>query len=382
MDKDDAAREIAAYFLREVLVEEAEEDEDYPIAAEDRPPSDGVDELAESIFSEAEKIGIDPSGFSAEQVNVGDDIVDEEALRSEVKIIGPDEALERLSSVENRPNCSLRMFSTQDLDNLVEKGRVLRLNIFEETCADTFPDEIDRLIHEGLIAEASDRLAPNGTPTEWITNQGIVWTGHYGDSAVLRESRPLSALYESMVSFAEGYNLAIEKAGEKNVDNLPPKISPEGVELNVNCVLGAPAAQWRGLHLHKDMFRFTDGLQGLSEDSIRHAAIRSRALTISVYFRREDARSARLRSPGGALVFVEPTNARKPGERAIFDIVLADHNSGAIFLPSTVHGVGGMPQRAEIRYSAQAFFPELSAWENEIRPRIEAGELEEELQPS
>lgn len=69
---------------------------------------------------------------------------------------------------------------------------------------------------------------------------------------------------------------------------------------------------------------------------------------------------------------------KHPGDRGVFDVVLAKHNTGAWFFPHTVHGVARMTP-GSLRYSFQAFFPRRDVWERDIRPRIARGELAREL---
>ena len=88
---------------------------------------------------------------------------------------------------------------------------------------------------------------------------------------------------------------------------------------------------------------------------------------------------------GGALPFMLRGSTRNAGDKAIFDVVPAHHNTGAFFFPHTTHGVGRMPAvgpqgGASIRYSFQVFFPELETWTKAIEPRIASGELARELE--
>ena len=379
MNELEVKDEIERFLLESYVIDEG----DTPIAAngDDRAhEAKDAERLARDLFSETRKIGIDPSSLRAKRQTLGDEFIDD-AGRGEVAppiAMGPDEALQRLSRVRDvRPECSLRTFSSQELSTLISAGRVARFNIFDEDCAKRMPAEIDRLIDHELILQAKDRETPDGIPLEWITSQGAVWDSRGRESNVLTESAPLMALYEAMIAFAESYNRLVEKA---DVQNVPTAIAPEGIELNVNCVVGGPAAQWSGLHPHQDMLRFTDGLRALPPDSIRHTAVKARALTISVYFRRDHEQQEGKHSTGGGLTFEVPEHARRPGELNIFDFMPADHNTGAIFLPSTRHGVARMPIEPDIRYSAQAFFPDRTVWESEIKPRIDSGEIVRELQ--
>ena len=149
-------------------------------------------------------------------------------------------------------------------------------------------------------------------------------------------------------------------------------IAPEGVELNVNRVVGTVDAIWSGLHLHRDDTRFTNGLRALDETTIAHEAVLARALTISGYARPRDEAGVPRDDVGGALPFLLRDSAKNPGDRAVFDIVPARHNTGAFFFPWTVHGVGRMVEGG-VRYSFQAFFPRASEWRN-IRERLAKGE--------
>ena len=159
-----------------------------------------------------------------------------------------------------------------------------------------------------------------------------------------------------------------------------PVLSTLGMELNINKVIGSLDAQWSGLHMHQDTHSFTPGLEALPEESIRHTAIRGRAFTVSGYARPLGPDGRRRNDAGGALPFLVRPKSRNPGDRAVFDIVPAFHNTGAFFFPHTTHGVGRMPATDSVRYSFQAFYPSAEVW-SELLPRISAGELREELSP-
>jgi hypothetical protein len=82
---------------------------------------------------------------------------------------------------------------------------------------------------------------------------------------------------------------------------------------------------------------------------------------------------------GGGLPFLVRESARNPGDKAVFDLVAADHNTGASFFPHTTHGVGRMPARESVRYSFQSFYPAAQAW-NRITWRLAFGDHAHRLQ--
>ncbi len=243
---------------------------------------------------------------------------------------------------------------------------------------DTFMEEVDRLIRKGLILPSPDRTI-NGTVTEWVVNLGTVW-GHDESSPMMEEAPFLRLLYHDLQTWGTGYNRHRQMMIDSGLVTAEevPEIAPEGLEMNVNRVIGVDGAQWSGLHPHRDMRRFNDALVALGTDSVRHAAIRARALTFSAYFRPLGADGKRMNDSGGALSFQLRRSVRQPGDRGIWDCVQADHNTGAWFFPHTVHGVSRM-QPGGVRYSFQVFYPARTEWETEILPRIQNGDLAKEL---
>ena len=250
--------------------------------------------------------------------------------------------------------------------------------VFRPGCDDAFMNEVDRLIREGQIPASPDRVI-NSTATEWVVNLGAVW-GHDESSPLMKKAPFLHLLYRSLRAWGNGYNrhrqLMID-SGLVSAEEIP-EIASDGLEMNVNRVIGVDGAQWSGLHPHRDMRRFNDALVALGTDSVRHAAIRARALTFSAYFRPLDKEGKRMNDTGGALAIQLRTGVRQLGDRGIWDCVLADHNTGAWFFPHTVHGVSRM-QPGGVRYSFQVFYPQRDVWETKILPRITSGELAKEL---
>lgn len=86
---------------------------------------------------------------------------------------------------------------------------------------------------------------------------------------MLSDAPTLRRLYHALQLWAESWNTrrpALIAAGLIDAREAP-EIAPEGVEMNVNRVVGTDRAVWSGLHLHRDMHRFTDGLRALDETS-------------------------------------------------------------------------------------------------------------------
>jgi hypothetical protein len=272
----------------------------------------------------------------------------------------------------------IRPISGDEPELLATQGYVGRKPLFDSHFADDLMLEVDRLIERGVIQPAPDRIV-NGQPTEWIAIMGIM-SGNGPGSEIFNESPLLWQLFQDLQAFGESFNGIREKllaTGRAKPEEVPA-IASRGMEMNVNRVVGAPQARWSGLHLHRDMTRFVNSLQALGPDSVRHAAIRARALTVSGYARPVGADGNRRNDLGGALSFHLRPAARRAGDRDVFDVVAADHNTGAFFFPHTTHGVARMTPGG-IRYSFQAFFPAMVEW-NAIERRISAGELRRELE--
>lgn len=275
----------------------------------------------------------------------------------------------------------LLAISGEEAATLAKQGYFSRQGLFTEDFADRFAKEIDRLIDEGLLVNPADRMV-DGQPTEWIANIGQIY-GKQSD-ALLEESPLLRDLYDDLVEFANSYNAArarMIETGEVTAEEVPA-LAAEGAEMNVNLVVGSPAAQYSGLHLHQDMNRFTAALEAIRDSSVYHTAVRGRAFTFAGYARPIGENGERMNDIGGALPFILRRGMRAEGERAIFDIHEAHHNTGAFFYPHTLHGVARMPPapQGSYRYSFQVFYPEQRVWTEEVAPRIESGELAEEVE--
>jgi len=272
----------------------------------------------------------------------------------------------------------VRPISGDEPELLAAQGYVGRNPLFESDFADDLMSEVDRLIEKGVIKPAPDRIV-NGQPTEWIAIMGIM-SGNGPGSEIFQESPLLWQLFQDMQAFGESFNAVREKllATGKVKPEEVPEIATRGIEMNVNRVVGAPQARWSGLHLHRDMTRFIDSLLAMPPQSVRHAAIRARALTVSGYARPVGLDGNRRNDLGGALTFHVRSGAKHAGDRDVFDVVAANHNTGAFFFPQTTHGVARMTPGG-IRYSFQAFFPAMAAWKV-IERRIAAGELRRELE--
>lgn len=283
------------------------------------------------------------------------------------------------------PETGILRITPEEAVKLAKQGYVPRGELFTPEFADAFANEIDRLIDAGLLKPAADRVL-NGQPTEWIVNLGIVW-GNGPGSRIMQESPLLKSMFEELQEFGRSYNAVREQmiaSGLVKAADAPP-IAVEGAEMNVNLVIGGPGHQWTGLHMHRDMVRFNDSLIALDKEGVRHAAITARAFTFSGYARPLGEDGGRMNDAGGALPFFLRDATHNPGDKKIFDVVPAHHNTGAFFFPHTTHGVGRMPEVntygvPSMRYSFQVFFPEETTWNTLIKPRIESGELARELE--
>jgi len=267
--------------------------------------------------------------------------------------------------------------SASDAAELAVRGYVPRAPLLSSELAAALPAEIDRLIAEGIFEAPGDRIVA-GQPTEWILQLGVVW-GRPPAQLTGARSPLLGRLWQALEDLGRSYNAtsaAAIDAGLATADTMPA-LAPDGMELVVNRVVGTRAAAWSGLPLHTDDSRFNNALRALGEGSVRHDQVRGRVLTASGYARPLSPSGERMNDLGGALPFIVRPQARNPGDAAVFGIVPAHHNTGVIFFPRTVHGVGRMPA-GSVRYSFQAFYPSRAAWAV-IAQRIASGELEREL---
>lgn len=275
------------------------------------------------------------------------------------------------------PEAGLQPLSVRDAAELAVRGYVLRAPLLSPELAAALPAEIDRLIAEGAFDAPPDRIVA-GQPTEWILQLGAAW-GRRPEPITGARSPLIGRLWTALQDLGRSYNAArsgLIAAGVATAASVPP-VAPDGMELVVNRVVGTRAAAWSGLPLHTDDSRFNAALRALHEGSVRHDQVRGRALTVSGYARALAPSGERMNDLGGALPFVVRPEARNPGDAAVFDIVPAHHNTGVVFFPRTIHGVGRMPA-GSVRYSFQAFYPSHAAWQA-IAQRIAAGELEHEL---
>ncbi len=255
--------------------------------------------------------------------------------------------------------------------DLVKRGYVPRGVLFDEEFADAFVHEIDRLIDKGTIPPSSDRFV-GCMATEWIVTLGLVAGLSLDDAEIFKTSPLLAELFRTLQNFGESFNrlrVTMLEAGAIR-ENQILELGVEGMELNVNRVMGVPEAVWSGHHLHTDDARFNAALRAIDPTAIAHDAVRGRAFTISGYARRRGEDGAPMNDIGGALPFVVREGARNPGDQAVFDIVPAHHNTGAFFFPQTVHGVSRMVEGG-VRYSFQAFYPSAAAW-RKIKRRMAA----------
>lgn len=235
--------------------------------------------------------------------------------------------------------------------------------------ADRLPGEVDRLAAEGLLTAPADRRV-HGEPTELIVNLGTV-AGATLDAPIFRRSPVLDALFRALQNFGRSFNALRPVLLANGVTpEEAPELAVEGMELNVNRV----QPPWSGLHPHQDHHRFTAAAQRLSADTLRHAAVRGRVFTVSGYARRTRADGSPANDLGGALTFYVRRGVRGPEDKAVHDVVAADHNTGAAFFAHTLHGVSRMTAPGSVRYSFQAFYPSRTAWEA-IAKRIAGGEL-------
>lgn len=252
--------------------------------------------------------------------------------------------------------------------SLARLGYVAFDPLMSAAFADALPAEVDRLIAAGLFTAPADRLV-DGTPTEWLANLGLV-AGNGPGSPVFTASPLLRALFAGLQELGRRYNdlrPVLLASGVPEAE--APEIAVEGMELNVNKVI----PPWSGLHPHQDHHRFTAAAQRVLPGDVRHAAMRARVFTISGYARPRGPDGNPLNDAGGALTFYVRRGARSAEEKAIHDVVLAAHNTGAAFFAHTLHGVARMTRPGSVRYSFQAFFPEASAW-REIAARLLGGE--------
>jgi hypothetical protein len=278
---------------------------------------------------------------------------------------------------DNRPNIfpardnsavpqikSAGMLEMTDMEvlTLLQRGYATRDPLFDELFANSLASEIDRLIDTGVIRPAPDRIV-NGAPTEWLINMGP-GTGRSWADTLFKASPLLKMLYTSIVQLGESYNRTrarLIEAGAVRAQDIQ-ELACDGVEININRVVGTPGAVWSGLHLHTDDTRFTAALKAMDPASIGHRTVLARAFTISGYARRRRSDGSPQNDLGGALPFIiRPQALNRGGDKTIIDIVPAFHNTGAFFFPKTVHGVSRMIEGG-VRYSFQAFFPSLDGW--------------------
>lgn len=265
------------------------------------------------------------------------------------------------SPVPRFKSAGMREMTDEEFLALTQRGYTTRAPLFDELFADGFATEIDRLIDAGVISPATDRLV-NGVPTEWIVNVGP-GTGRIQAETVFKASPLLEMLYTSIKQFGESYNRArarLIEAGQVRAEDFQ-ELACDGVEMNVNRVVGAPGAVWSGLHLHTDDTRFIPALKALDPASIGHRLVLARAFTISGYARRRHSDGSPQNDLGGALPFIIRPQALNHSGKTVVDIVPAYHNTGAFFFPKTVHGVSRMIEGG-VRYSFQAFFPRVDGW--------------------
>lgn len=284
-----------------------------------------------------------------------------------------------LPSGETIGETGILAISPEEAVMLAKQGYVPRTNMFSDEFIDDFAKEIDRLIDEGLVATPEERMV-EGQPTEWIGNIGTIY-GKQSDE-ILAASPLFRKLHQELIEFGKSYNAVREEmiaSGYATAEEVP-EIAAEAGEMNFNLVIGLPGHQFSGLRLHQDMTRFTAGLEAIRESSVYHTAVRARAFTMSGYARPIGPDGQRMNDIGGALPFITRKGAWQDGERGVLDIVPAYHNTGAFFFPHTTHAVARMPPTGSFRYSFQVFFPEKNAWEQEILPRIEEGELQREVE--
>lgn len=220
-----------------------------------------------------------------------------------------------------------------EMASLMKRGYATRAPMFDEAFADGLAVEIDRLIEAGVVRPAPDRIV-NGVPTEWFANTGP-GASHSNGESPFQTSPVLAMLYASIVRFGESFNRVraqLIEAGAIRAGDVP-ELACEGVELNVNRVVGIPDAVWSGLHLHTDDTRFTPGLRALDTASLAHRAVRARVFTISGYARRRAADGSPQNDLGGALPFIIKAQGAGDANATSVDIVPAHHNTGAFFFP-------------------------------------------------
>jgi hypothetical protein len=249
-------------------------------------------------------------------------------------------------------------FTDTDAPDLGLKGFTLRNPFLPASFADRLPDNIDEAIKAGTITPPADRIV-DGRPTEWIMSVAPVRGNGPGSTAYAALPPWSRSLYEGLQKFAMGYEAVRARMIELGLvtEAEAPAIAVGGMEMNVNKVVEG----WSGLRTHRDDARFSAALQGIALETTRHAAVRARVLSMTGYARRPNGMGQR-DDRGGDLPFQVRQGARNPGDGAVFDIVRAAHNTGAVFFAHTIHGVARMPLGTE-RYSFQAFFPARDAWE-------------------
>jgi len=259
-------------------------------------------------------------------------------------------------------SCGLHPIGLTEALNLARTGYTLRDPLFDATFADRLIEEIDRLIELGIIPAVPDRMVRQH-PTEWVSVLGIV-SGNHLDGPLWKASPLVRRLFEDLQNLGRSYNSVRETmiAGGCVTEAEAPPIAVDGMEMNLSRVIGSQDARWSGHALHQDTHRFNPGMQALPQGSVQHNSIRARAFTVSGYARPLGSDGERRNDWGGGLPFLVRPSARNMADKSVFDIVPANHNTGALFFPHTTHGVSRMPATNSVRYSFQAFYPASEAW--------------------
>ena len=236
------------------------------------------------------------------------------------------------------------------LDRIHNDGYMAIDGLFAEDYANIIVNEINRLIDAGIITALLENNIDDQS-TEWLRSTGAAF-GEADGGILYRRSLAFRQMFDALKDWARSYNRIASQQGRA-------MIAADGIELYWNKVIN----NWSGLKLHRDNRRFTSALMAFDQSDFRHQALLLRKITISGYFRERDQSGERASDSGGALVVHLPADRLPPSKKGSFDVLLSDHNQGAVFLgDDCLHGVSRMTN-AGVRYSFQAFFPELRAWQ-------------------